>query len=121
MMCCEQLICNQPALPAIDAVNLIELRHIGMMRCEQLICNQLALPAIDAVNLIELRHINMMCKTHSNDSTGNRTRVTAVKGRCLDRLTMEPHALTTSMMTAFNVSILFLNMQAFFENNYFLS
>ena len=24
------------------------------------------------------------------DSTGNRTRVTAVKGRCLDRLTMEP-------------------------------
>ncbi len=25
------------------------------------------------------------------DSTGNRTRVTAVKGRCLDRLTMEPH------------------------------
>ena len=25
------------------------------------------------------------------DSTGNRTRVTAVKGRCLDRLTMEPY------------------------------
>ena len=27
----------------------------------------------------------------SGDSTGNRTRVTAVKGRCLDRLTMEPY------------------------------
>ena len=25
-----------------------------------------------------------------NDSNGNRTRVTAVKGRCLNRLTMEP-------------------------------
>ena len=28
-----------------------------------------------------------------SDSTGNRTRVTAVKGRCLDRLTMEPYDL----------------------------
>ena len=27
---------------------------------------------------------------HSSDSYGNRTRVTAVKGRCLDRLTKEP-------------------------------
>ncbi len=27
-----------------------------------------------------------------NDSNGNRTRVTAVKGRCLNRLTMEPYA-----------------------------
>ena len=26
----------------------------------------------------------------SSDSNGNRTRVTAVKGRCLNRLTMEP-------------------------------
>ena len=26
----------------------------------------------------------------SNDSYGNRTRVTAVKGRCLNRLTKEP-------------------------------
>ena len=26
-----------------------------------------------------------------NDSNGNRTRVTAVKGRCLNRLTMEPY------------------------------
>ena len=30
----------------------------------------------------------------SGDSTGNRTRVTAVKGRCLDRLTMEPVSYT---------------------------
>ncbi len=28
-----------------------------------------------------------------NDSNGNRTRVTAVKGRCLNRLTMEPFAV----------------------------
>ena len=27
------------------------------------------------------------------DSTGNRTRVAAVKGRCLNRLTMEPHKI----------------------------
>ena len=27
-----------------------------------------------------------------SDSNGNRTRVTAVKGRCLNRLTMEPHS-----------------------------
>ena len=29
-------------------------------------------------------------KTFRNDSYGNRTRVTAVKGRCLNRLTKEP-------------------------------
>ena len=28
------------------------------------------------------------------DSNGNRTRVTAVKGRCLNRLTTEPYSLT---------------------------
>ena len=32
----------------------------------------------------------------SGDSIGNRTRVTAVKGRCLDRLTMEPYKPATS-------------------------
>ena len=30
----------------------------------------------------------------SNDSDGNRTRVTAVKGRCLNRLTTEPNIVT---------------------------
>ena len=30
-----------------------------------------------------------------NDSNGNRTRVTAVKGRCLNRLTMGPHFFST--------------------------
>ena len=29
----------------------------------------------------------------ANDSDGNRTRVTAVKGRCLNRLTTEPYSL----------------------------
>ena len=31
-----------------------------------------------------------------NDSNGNRTRVTAVKGRCLNRLTMEPRCFRLS-------------------------
>ena len=35
------------------------------------------------------RHIIKLCITAS-DSDGNRTRVTAVKGRCLNRLTTEP-------------------------------
>ena len=34
-------------------------------------------------------HYNLLL----NDSSGNRTRVTAVKGRCLNRLTMEPYVL----------------------------
>ena len=33
---------------------------------------------------------------NNNDSDENRTRVTAVKGRCLDRLTTEPNALRSS-------------------------
>ena len=37
--------------------------------------------------LCQLSHIGTF---HINDSNGNRTRVTAVKGRCLNRLTMEP-------------------------------
>ena len=32
-----------------------------------------------------------------NDSNGNRTRVTAVKGRCLNRLTMEPYYSATQL------------------------
>ena len=35
-------------------------------------------------------HIHKICKYFFNDSYGNRTRVTAVKGRCLNRLTKEP-------------------------------
>ena len=34
---------------------------------------------------------------HKNDSNGNRTRVTAVKGRCLNRLTMEPNHRTANL------------------------
>ncbi len=35
---------------------------------------------------------SILCRRQGiHDSTGNRTRVTAVKGRCLDRLTMEPY------------------------------
>ena len=32
-----------------------------------------------------------------SDSYGNRTRVTAVKGRCLDRLTKEPNVLLRTL------------------------
>ena len=35
-----------------------------------------------------------------SDSNGNRTRVTAVKGRCLNRLTMEPYSLPTPFRRA---------------------
>ena len=40
--------------------------------------------------LCQLSHIGIY-DFHHNDSNGNRTRVTAVKGRCLNRLTMEPN------------------------------
>ena len=39
--------------------------------------------------LCQLSHIGI------DDSNGNRTRVTAVKGRCLNRLTMEPYLSLT--------------------------
>ena len=41
--------------------------------------------------LCQLSHIGVLYQL--NDSDGNRTRVTAVKGRCLDRLTTEPYSL----------------------------
>ena len=34
------------------------------------------------------------------DSIENRTRVTAVKGRCLNRLTMEPHMIEIAELAA---------------------
>ena len=40
--------------------------------------------------LCQLSHIGILPNYLGNDSNGNRTRVTAVKGRCLNRLTMEP-------------------------------
>ena len=40
-----------------------------------------------------LRHIIL------NDSDGNRTRVTAVKGRCLNRLTTEPKSILSNCVT----------------------
>ena len=53
-----------------------------------------------------------------NDSTVNRTRVTAVKGRCLDRLTMEPYILFDHLLTSatenYNIIYIFI-LQVFFE------
>ena len=37
-------------------------------------------------------------KYNTSDSDGNRTRVTAVKGRCLNRLTMEPGSFTNTLL-----------------------
>ena len=49
-----------------------------------------------------------------NDSDGNRTRVTAVKGRCLNRLTTEPY-VHISNATEDYVTIVCFIMQAFFN------
>ena len=47
--------------------------------------------------LCQLSHIGILLCIYNwlkpSDSDGNRTRVTAVKGRCLNRLTMEPQYL----------------------------
>ena len=56
----------------------------------------------------------------TNDSNGNRTRVTAVKGRCLNRLTMEPCCITASVMTELYIIIAPLELQVFFENFFIL-
>ena len=47
--------------------------------------------------LCQLSHIGTYI-TVFNDSDGNRTRVTAVKGRCLNRLTMEPGSFTNTLL-----------------------
>ena len=39
--------------------------------------------------------------SYKNDSYGNRTRVTAVKGRCLNRLTKEPNAAFSRRLETF--------------------
>ena len=45
--------------------------------------------------LCQLSHIGLLIRCHlASDSDGNRTRVTAVKGRCLNRLTTEPNSLS---------------------------
>ena len=43
-----------------------------------------------AIHYIILSHFTKNASFFINDSDGNRTRVTAVKGRCLNRLTTEP-------------------------------
>ena len=50
--------------------------------------------------LCQLSHIGIFTSADysqpkASDSNGNRTRVTAVKGRCLNRLTMEPYLSLT--------------------------
>ena len=57
----------------------------------------------------------------TDDSNGNRTRVTAVKGRCLNRLTMEPSFLncpTSNLNTRYNIMFRPVWQE---KNDYFLS
>ena len=53
--------------------------------------------------LCQLSHIGIFTSADysqpkASDSNGNRTRVTAVKGRCLNRLTMEPGSFTNTLL-----------------------
>ena len=68
------------------------------------------------LRLIYMKNINSF-----NDSNGNRTRVTAVKGRCLNRLTMEPSFLncpTSNLNTRYNIMFRPVWQE---KNDYFLS
>ena len=48
-----------------------------------------------AISYLYYKHKYHICQyeIYGNDSDGNRTRVTAVKGRCLNRLTTEPYKM----------------------------
>ena len=67
--------------------------------------------------LCQLSHIGMMnskSRLLSSDSDGNRTRVTAVKGRCLNRLTTGP-LFSSSVAEPFLIlSYNFYNCKSFF-------
>ena len=56
----------------------------------------------------------MMLLLHVSDPDGNRTRVTAVKGRCLNRLTTGPYAATAIAVTVDYNIILLGRMQEVF-------
>ena len=50
--------------------------------------------------LCKNRDQQMPISACNGDSIENRTRVTAVKGRCLNRLTMEPHMIEIAELAA---------------------
>ena len=54
------------------------------------------------------------CKLFINDSDGNRTRVTAVKGRCLNRLTTEPYFSFVGVTTDIYITTFFSLKQVLF-------
>ena len=56
----------------------------------------------------------MLLLLHVNDPDGNRTRVTAVKGRCLNRLTTGPYVVTAIAVTVDYNIILLGRMQEVF-------
>ena len=65
--------------------------------------------------LCQLSHIGIHNKYFIfSDSDGNRTRVTAVKGRCLNRLTTGPYAVTAIAVTVDYNIILSGRMQEVF-------
>ncbi len=51
---------------------------------------------------------NFLIRQYQNDSYGNRTRVTAVKGRCLNRLTMEPNILPYNICNTHEINTVVL-------------
>ena len=93
-----QLICNQPALPTI-----VSLHSTIVMNWAT---SAYTISAHIIVQMIFIRNQSVpfttyyivslttrQLKYNTSDSDGNRTRVTAVKGRCLNRLTTEPYSL----------------------------
>ena len=93
-----QLICNQAALPTI-----VSLHSTIVMNWAT---SAYTISAHIIVQMIFIRNQSVpfttyyivslttrQLKYNTSDSDGNRTRVTAVKGRCLNRLTTEPYII----------------------------
>ena len=69
------------------------IRFELMIRVLQTHALPLGYVAIYCFYIITKISIFVNIKFLENDSDGNRTRVTAVKGRCLNRLTTEPQTI----------------------------
>ena len=93
-----QLICNQPALPTIASLHSTIVMNwatsaytISAHIIVQMIFIRNQSVPFNTYYIVSLT--TRQLKYNTSDSDGNRTRVTAVKGRCLNRLTMEPQYL----------------------------
>ena len=93
-----QLICNQPALPTIASLHSTIVINwatsaytISAHIIVQMIFIRNQSVPFNTYYIVSLT--TRQLKYNTSDSDGNRTRVTAVKGRCLNRLTTEPYSL----------------------------